>query len=146
MDALHTKNQFIKELNRSYKAGNLSCSLNDRDLVEYFQYKKRKSGFIPQKHAVEVPGRQADGTWVLGCNMYFTSRGEPISEEESEYIWIGHLHKGMAIADESLSYSIARPPYSVPPGVVLQRLLLKLQKVLQHNTAAGMILCALSLN
>ena len=86
MDALHTKNLFIKELNHSYKEGNLSCSLNDRDLVEYFQYKKRKSGQIPQKRAVEIPGKQADGTWVLGKNMYLSAEGEPIDKHESNYV------------------------------------------------------------
>ena len=68
----------MRELNGSYKITCLQCSFSDKEVGEYIQFKKRKTTSLPVKYAVSHVGLQADGTWVLGRNAYFSSEGEAI--------------------------------------------------------------------
>ena len=49
-----------------------------------------------------------------------------------------NLHNGSGITDDNIGYHVS-PPLSVLP---LTHLILDMQRVLQHNTAAGMFGCA----
>ncbi len=68
------KEQFIRQINYSTEGG-LTSFFNDYQLAEFIQHRRRKSGKLPVKHAVEHVGPQADGTWVLGPNLFFDSEG-----------------------------------------------------------------------
>lgn len=56
------KQDFMKELNMSYRTACLHCSLSDKELNEYIQEKKRAAGDLPVKSAVSHVGLQKDGT------------------------------------------------------------------------------------
>lgn len=64
------KADFMEQLNSSIKEGGLTCSFNDFQLSEYIQQKRRKTGRIPVKHAVEKVGPQSDGSWVLSPHQH----------------------------------------------------------------------------
>ena len=61
-ESLHVKKEFIRDINGSYRIGNLNLSWADKETTEYIQFKIRESGQLPRKHAVEKPGLQDDGT------------------------------------------------------------------------------------
>lgn len=67
----------------SYRSACLHCSLLDKDLSEYIQWKKRNSGELPLKYAVAHVGVQEDGTWVVGENGCISPKGKGIPMEES---------------------------------------------------------------
>ena len=66
----------------SYRSVCLYCSLLDKDLSEYIQWKKRNSGELPLKYAVAHVGVQKDGTWVIGENGCISPKGKSIPMED----------------------------------------------------------------
>ena len=88
----------MKELAMSYRSACLHCSLFDKDLSEYIQWKKRNSGHLPLKYAVAHVGIQEDGTWVVGEDGCISPRGESIPIEESRYVWISNVYSGVGVA------------------------------------------------
>lgn len=99
----------MKELSASYHLACLTCSFSDKELAEYFQYKKRKAGVLPLKYAVSHVGQQEDGTWVVSSNAYFNADGEEIPANTSQHIWLGNMFHGTGIASEAHLCSIHLP-------------------------------------
>ena len=135
------KSDFVKELNASYRLACLTCSFSDKELSEYFQFKKRKAGLLPLKYAVSHVGLQEDGTWVLGSNTYFSSDGEAIPAEGSQHVWLGSMFHGTGVASETRQCTIQLPLSTDP----LANLLHALRTAMGHNfyscvlTMAGML-------
>ena len=130
----------MRELSASYSHACLTCSLSDKELSEYFQYKKRKAGLLPLKYAISHVGEQDDGTWVLGDNAHFTSEGEVILPDDYRYVWLGVLFRGSGIVSQ-LQQCRIQLPFTADP---LAHLLHSLRTSMAHNfypcilTIAGM--------
>lgn len=141
-NSTNRKSDFVKELSASYRLACLTCSFLDKELAEYFQYKKRKAGLLPLKYAVSHIGLQEDGTWVLGSNAYFSSNGEAIPAEGSQHVWLGNIFHGTGVASETHQCTIQLPLSTDP----LANLLHALRTAMGHNfypcvlTMAGMLL------
>lgn len=131
------KQDFMKELNLSYRTACLHCSLSDKELNEYVQEKKRSFPDLPMKKAVTHVGRQEDDTWVLGENCYISAKGLEIRLESSNHIWIGHLYQGVGVA--ATSPCRIRLPLSNDP---LKNLLISLRGMFQHNYIPALLLIA----
>jgi hypothetical protein len=82
------KERFMQQINFSHKEGGLTCSFNEYQLAEFIQNRRRKSGNLPIKYAVEHVGPQSDGSWVLGPSDKFGVLQNP---DASKYSWIGNL-------------------------------------------------------
>lgn len=122
------KSDFVKELSASYRLACLTCSFSDKELGDYFQYKKRKAGILPLKHAVAHVGIQDDGSWVLGNNAHFNADGTVLPAEGSRYVWLGHIFRGGSVAkDHPCTIEL---PLTTDP---LAKLLSSLQKCMSHN-------------
>ena len=132
------KQGFMRELAMSYRSACLHCSLFDKDLSEYIQWKKRKSGHFPLKYAVAHVGVQEDGTWVVGENGCISPKGESIPIEESRYIWISNVYNGVGVADAAQQCKIELPLTSDP----LKSLLDVLRETSQHNFIPSLLLIA----
>ena len=50
------------------------------DIVQTHQI--RESGHLPKKHAVEKPGLQDDGTWILGSGLFLNDEGEEMDPKQ----------------------------------------------------------------
>ena len=87
----------MRELNNSYKYACLQCSFTDTQ--------RRETGSIPVKRAVSHVGRQDDGMWVLGDDIYISPQGKLVPVEGSKYVWLGSMFRGAGVADESLPLS-----------------------------------------
>ena len=121
------KQDFMREL--SYRSACLQCSLSDKEISEYIQEKKQKAGDIPLKAAVAYVGRQLDGTWVLGEGCCISEGGAAISMEDSRYVWIGNMYKGVGVASTSLQCKVELPLTAVPLMVLFDTL----RSSMQHN-------------
>ena len=121
----------MRELNGSYKIACLQCSVPDKEVAEYIQFKKRNTTSLPVKYAVSHVGLQADGTWVLGRNAYFSEDGEVIPLKRCKHVWIGDILEGngSSVAADTQQCAIQFPISTEP----LQHLLLALQQGMQHN-------------
>ena len=117
------KQDFMRELNISYRSACLQCSLTDKEISEYIQKN------IPIKAAVAHVGRQNDGTWVLGDNSCISRDGEVLSIEESRFVWIGDMYKGVGVASPSLQCNIQLPLTTCQLNLLLETL----RGSLQHN-------------
>ena len=135
-DGLHVKNQFIKELNRSYKQGNLLCNFTEKEVTEFFQYKNADS--CPVKKPALYPGRQIDGTWVLDGETYINARGEEITIAETNYIWIQHLVAETVQGIHSEPFFVAKP-LAVEP---LKHMIMSLMDCMNHNSCAALVALA----
>ena len=76
------RKEFIWDINGSYQTGNLNLSWADKEMTEYIQFKIRESGYLPKKHAVEKPGLQDDGTWILGSGLFLNDKGEEMDPKQ----------------------------------------------------------------
>ena len=134
------KSDFIKELSASYRLACLTCLFTDKELGDYFQFKKRQAGILPLKYAVVHVDNQSDGTWVLGNNAHFSSDGTVLPVKDSKYVWLGHIFRGVSVATDNHQCSIEMPLTTDP----LAQLLTSLQNCVVHNfypriiTMAGM--------
>lgn len=122
----------------SYPSACLHCSLLDKDLSEYIQWKKRNSGELPLKYAVAHVGVQEDGTWVVGENGCISSKGKSIPMEESRYVWISNVYSGLGVADATQQCNIELPLTSDPLRVLLGLL----REASQHNFIPSLLLIA----
>ena len=120
------KQDFMRELAMSYHSACLHCSLFDKDLSEYIQWKKRNSAHLPLKYAVAHVGVQEDGTWVVGENGCISPKGEIIPIEGSRYIWTSNVYSGVGVADAAQQCKIELPLTSDPLKGVLGIKLLRI--------------------
>ena len=74
-------------------------------------------------------GRQEDGTWVLGPNLYFSVDGELLDPTNSRYFWISHLYEGPGIALQSAACHVDLPLSTDP----LCNLVEHLRLTMEHN-------------
>jgi len=104
----------MRLINWSYRVGCLHCAFSDKELCDFVQEKKRKASSVSKKYAVEIIGRQRDGTWVLGKGAYFNASGESISLEESSFMWISDIYSAHGIASPSKQCFINFPLITAP--------------------------------
>ena len=129
VDSTNKKSEFMKCLNGSYKLACLQCSLSDKELCEFIHFKKQKAGNLQKKYAVTRIGLQADGTWVMGSNICLSSKGETLSMDESQYVWISNVFTGPGVPCASEQCQIELPLTTDP----LKGLMSSLYAYMQHN-------------
>ena len=128
-DSINKRSEFLRVLNSSYKIGCLHLGMNDTQLSDFFQEKKRNTESVPKKRAVNSVGRQADGTWVLSEEVHLDDNGEIIPGEMSSFVWIGHLYQSVGIADCNERCTIQLPLTTRPLTKIVQLL----ECLLRHN-------------
>ena len=131
---------FMKAVNRSSGVGGLTCSLTNREVTMFFQYKKRKTRLVLSKRAVLYVGRHEEGeeipVWVLGWKLHVDGNGRLTDDASSTYTWIGHLVEALKIAPNSKQLEI-----HLPLGECnhLYSMLGCLEETLQHNFHSGVL-------
>lgn len=125
------RSDFMRMINKSFPKAGLTCSFQDNQLSELIQIKRRSVKNMPCKQAVNTVGPQdSDGhVWVLNADAHISEDGNPITTEESNYIWIGHLYSGPGVADHSSACKI-HLPLSIQ---TLTPLLENLKLTMKHN-------------
>ena len=139
------KDRFMQQLNHSFREGGLICSFNDFQLAEFIQQKLRSEGKLRTKKAVGAVGEQDDGTWVFGPDVYFSSKGELVDPEHTQYMWIGHLYEGPGIVPFSTSCHIHLPLTTD----CLQEVICHFQSLSQHNFIQTLLVlgaCAMAMH
>ena len=137
--------EFMKMLNDSFPTGGLTCSLQDHQLSEYLQIKKRNTPRLPEKIAVKSVGQQDQDVWVLGPDCHISSNGELLTQDESPYVWISHLYSGPGVAPHDSACKISLPLNTQS----LPLLMNKLEDIMQHNYVSSLLVlgaCAMSLH
>ena len=128
----YKRSEFMKVLNRSYRKGCLQCSMVDRELNEFLQFKRRKM-IITKKNAGELIGKRKNGCWILGNGVYISPTGMEISS--SEYVWISHIFEGHGVPKLESACSITLPLSTVR----LKPFIEILSETLKHNFIPGLL-------
>lgn len=139
------KDRFIQQINHSHHERGLTCSFNDYQLSEFIQHRRRQSGQLPVKYAVEHVGPQSDGSWVLGPSLYFDGDGKKQDSDESKYVWISSMYEGPGIAHISTACSVELPLDTCH----LSNLYRWVKANMQHNFIPSMLLsgsCCMALH
>lgn len=131
----------MKMLNDSYPTAGLTCSMQDHQLSEYLQIKKRNAGKLPEKVAVRNVGQQEDRkTWVFSPDCHISSDGTLIDNSTSPYVWISHLYAGPGVAPRDSACNIELPLSKDP----LIELMTKLKDVMRHNFVPSLLVLGAS--
>ena len=137
--------EFMKMLNDSFPTGGLTCSLQDHQLSEYLQIKKRSTARLPEKLAVKSVGQQDQNVWVLGPDCHISNNGTLLTGDESPYVWISHLYSGPGVAPRDSACKI-----SLPLSINSLPLLMdKLEDIMEHNYISSLMVlgaCAMALH
>lgn len=133
---IHKHHEFISSINGSCEGG-LTCSFDNREVTQYWQYKRRRSGKLTQKMAVATVGRQADNTtWILSKELQISEEGgQAINPQESNYIWLGHFMQSRGIASNTNAIYI--PGSLTTDGLHL--LIETMHKIMGHNFSASLM-------
>ena len=74
------KQQFIRDLCKTFGTGGLVCSFNDKELAEFHQYLEQKFPFNNEqkvKKGLQYAGRQPDDNfWVLSPTIFTSTQVE----------------------------------------------------------------------
>ena len=135
----------MKMLNDSFPTGGLTCSMQDHQLSEYLQIKKRNAARLPEKLAVRTVGQQDRHIWVFGPNCHISSNGILVNPDESPYVWISHLYSGPGVAPHHSACNIELPL----DASALPSLIRSLKGVMQHNFIPSLLAlgaCAMALH
>ena len=135
-DGLHMKTQFIEELNHSYKQGNLLCNFTEKEVTDFFQYKKVDTCEV--KRLALFPGRQPDGTWALDGETYISARGDELSPNGVQYLWIQHLVAESVQGIGCEAFHVQKPLSSAP----LRTMIMSLIECMEHNACAALLALA----
>lgn len=130
----------MQQINFSYSEGGLTCSFNDYQLAEFIQHRRRESGQLLVKNAIEHVGRQLDGSWVLGPGLFLDNKGVIQDPSESKYAWIGDLYVGPGIAHHKTACTIYLPLSTRP----LQDLYMWAKENMMHNFIPTMLMAGSS--
>ena len=134
-DSVQKHGGFIADINASCEGG-LSCSFTDKEMVQFWQFKKRNTGAVPKKKVVSTIGEQSDNqTWILSKNLYINEDGNQIDSANSPYIWISLMLQGKGIAPNC--EAIVIPKMLSTDG--LHPLLDALHKVMKQNFPAALV-------
>lgn len=135
-DSIHKHQDFISSINGSCEGG-LTCSFDNKEVTQFWQFKRRKSGKIPQKRAVATVGKQDNNnTWVLSKDLQISQfNGEAINPADSKYIWLGHLLQSKGIAANANAIYIPGP--LTTDG--LHALIETMHTVMCHNFSASLM-------
>ena len=118
----------MRVLNLSYRVGCLQWSFTDNEMNEFIQLKKR-SLTLSKNNAVQLVGKQPDGTWIVGGGICISTEGVQILESDSSFVWISDVFQGVGIPSPATACRISVP---LTTGT-LQPLLSTLADRLCHN-------------
>ena len=140
------KQQFIRDLCKTFGTGGLVCSFNDKELGEFHQYLEHKFPFSNTgkvKKGIQHVGRQSVGDcWVLSRTVCIDSNGFLVAENESRYAWqpiggpvVQLIGKDCGAATINLESDIQQDLESVSS---LRDLIKTMRTVFKHNFIPGM--------
>ena len=135
----------MKMLNDSFPTAGLTCSMQDHQLSEYLQIRKRNTSRLPEKLAVRIVGQQDRNIWVFGPNCHINSDGILVNLDESSYVWISHLYSGPGVAPHQSACNVMLPL----DAKALPSLITTLKDVMQHNFIPSLLVlgaCAMALH
>lgn len=95
-------------------------------------------GTCEVKRLALFPGWQPDGTWVLDGSTYISARGEELTPNDAQYIWVHHLIAETVPGIGCEPLRIAKPLSSAP----LRTMILNLMDCMQHNACAALVALA----
>lgn len=136
------KQKFLSEIRLTFGSGGFTCSLSERELVEFHNYLEDLFDFqdsAKMKQGVSFVGKQPAPIWILSPNVHISSYGEQIPVEESAFAWqpIGGPQIDLALTRSGsfdLQSEICLPLESATP---LHNLLECLKHTLKHNFLSG---------
>ena len=141
--AAHRKNDFVSCLSESFGSGGLTCSFNDKELIQYIAWKKKRfhqDSNAPriEKQGVLTLGKQpCESIWVLSEDCFIGKHGGVSTDHR--YRWLKKLvtfrnaQREMSLEQITCKISL---PLSVENFPALMR---QLQKCLEHNFISGML-------
>ena len=149
--AVQKKCDFITQLSSSFGSGGLSCSFNDRDLIQYITWKQKyfhkgQDSAEEAKQGVLQLGKQPCGkVWVLSPNCFLDQDGK---EDKGNYIWLKNVpafknQAGREISLEEFVCEVYQPMIattSTDTGTLFGTLLKNLRSCLQHNFPSAVLL------
>ena len=93
--AAHKKNDFVSCLSESFGSGGLTCSFNDKELIQYMAWKKKRfheENDLPdiEKEGVLTNVKQPCGSfWVLSKDCFISESG--MVSIDHNYRWLDKL-------------------------------------------------------
>lgn len=135
---------FVQALNESLESGALMCQLYSGELNKYIMNltnefcRKQLEAGVPKvlyvKQAAECLGQQPGSrVWVLNENIHLKEDGETIPASHSEYIWLGGMVSGRALANVAPSTDAACVPMHSPPLDAFETTLKSLKTAVDNN-------------
>jgi len=119
--------------------------VQDHQMSEYLQIKKRNTPRLPEKIRVKSVGQQHQDVWVLGPDCHISHDGKLLTQDENPHVWISHLYAGPGEAPHDSTCKI-----SLPLNIEALPLLMdKLKDIMQHNFISSLLVlgaCAMSLH
>ena len=141
--ATHKKNDFVNCLSESFGSGGLACSFNDKELIQYISWKKKRfhqDNNAPQieKQGVLTLGKQPCGDiWVLSQECFIHKSG--VVSTDHKYRWLnklvtfGNTQREMSLEQITCKVSLPLSLHNFPA------LVQQLERCLEHNFISGML-------
>ena len=142
MESLQFKQQFLKEIRKTFNYGGLNCSFTERELSDFHNFLEKDFPYDEPgrvKKGVACVGRQGSSSsssvWVLNEEIQIDENGELFSLQSSDYVWlpIGGpcIELLYARANNQVDLrSTIETPLSVDP---LRELVQGMRKTFKHN-------------
>ena len=146
------KQQFMRDLCKTFGTGGLICSFNDKELAEFHQFLEQDFPFSDDskvKKGIRYAGRQEDGFWVVNPEVHINPSGQLVPVGVSQYNWqpIGGPAIDLIGRDTGTSISLQCDiKYPLESKESLKALLEAMQSVFKHNFVAGTSLLLLAVH
>ena len=119
----------MRMMNQSCGGGNFTCSINDREMSEYIQYRKREDP-VDVKSVATVLGEQPNGNiWILNKECYLDEDGSILDPSDSPFYWLSDHISNPAISPAGSSLVVKFPLKTT----ILHDLISTIFPVMEHN-------------
>ena len=143
------KQQFIRDLCKTFGTGLLVCTFNDKELAEFLHYLEQTFTFSEDhkvKKGILYAGRQPDDNfWVLSPSLHINSSGDFVPASDSKYAWqpiggpvVQLIGKDSAASSMGLESEVQ---LHLESSSSLRELLEAIRAVFKHNFIAGRYTC-----
>lgn len=136
-ESIGNKVKFLSQINNTFCSGGMTSSLENNQLVDYFQYLQRSQESLPIKKGVLLTGQQANGIWVLNEKTFLSPQGEMLRQQETDLVW---LNKDVVFETDKIRSIDITPSIKVPLTCdVLFDLVNTMEVISQHNFIPSLV-------
>ena len=143
------KPRFLTELRSTFRLGGLTCSLSERELIEFHNFLEKRFPFEEENRRKQglvcvgkQPNEEGPKVWVLSPDIHIDDSGKLIPTSQSKYAWqpIGGPNIELTTArNSSMSLSLgSKITLPLESAATLKRLLEMMKSILKHNFVAGL--------